>query len=79
MAWERHHGDMATTKVATKVAGNAKCKHFYVAALSLLGETAVTSDFGEERRCKKLDFYFLPACLPAKLTSAEGTSAFGAG
>lgn len=63
MAWERHHGDMATTKVA----GNAKCKHFYVAALSLLGETAVTSDFGEERRCKKLDFYFLPACLPACL------------
>ena len=24
------------------------------------GETAVTSDFGDERRCKKLDFYFLP-------------------
>jgi hypothetical protein len=59
MAWERHHGDMATTKMA----GNAKCKHFYVAALSLLGETAVTSDFGEERRCKKLDFYFLPTNL----------------
>ena len=27
---------------------------------NLLGETAVTSDFGEEWRCKKLNFYFLP-------------------
>jgi len=42
------------------MAGNVECILRYVAALSLLGETAVTSDFGDERRCKKLGFYFLP-------------------
>lgn len=43
-----------------KMAGNVECILRCVAALSLLGEADVTSDFGEERRCKKLDFYFLP-------------------
>ena len=55
-----HHGDMATMKMAMKMAGNVECILRYVAALYLLGEKVVTSDFGDERRCKKLNFYFLP-------------------
>ena len=51
---------MATMKMAMNMAGNVGCILRYVDALFLLGETAVMSDFGDERRCKKLNFYFLP-------------------